>query len=187
MPVSILDKLAGIIDQIDRSGNAELTRLTVLKKWFERPGRLGAFALWVAACAASRGIDKDGPAGELSREVDALLAVQKISGALHPAAAADLYHRLREIQNTYQRLRWGSVRIIEEPDLFLVEEGLAVYLWGTDSPARGYKLAAAYCEHYDPHYGNGLNGPSRNRIEAIAGFIEAREAHEAGSAPGMEG
>jgi hypothetical protein len=40
-----------------------------------------------------------------------------------------------------------------------------------DSPSEGYRLAANYCEHYDPPYGNGLNGPSVNRIEEIAGFV----------------
>jgi hypothetical protein len=47
----------------------------------------------------------------------------------------------------------------------LMEQGLSIYLWHLDSSARGYKLAADYCQHYDPRYGNGLNGPSRTETK----------------------
>ena len=55
MPPRIQDKLAAIIAEIDRTGHAKTTRLNVLKKWFEHPGRLRAFGLWVAERAAARG------------------------------------------------------------------------------------------------------------------------------------
>jgi len=45
MRTAVPEKILKIIDDIDTQGNASLTRLTVLKKWFERPGRLPAFAL----------------------------------------------------------------------------------------------------------------------------------------------
>jgi hypothetical protein len=47
MLTSVPEKLLAIVDDIDAGGDANLTRLTVLKKWFERPGRLVPFALWV--------------------------------------------------------------------------------------------------------------------------------------------
>ena len=53
----------------------------------------------------------------------------------------------------------------------LIEHALAAYLWHTDSPADGYKLAADYCQNYDSRYGNGLNGPSRTKIEEIVRFL----------------
>lgn len=60
----------------------------------------------------------------------------------------------------------------------LVEHALAIYLWRTDSPADGYKLAADYCQNYDPRYGNGLNGPGRTKIEEIIRFMFTIEALE---------
>ena len=57
MPISTTDKLIAVIAQIAAHGNAEVLRLTVLKKWFERPGRLPAFALWVASRAVEQGRD----------------------------------------------------------------------------------------------------------------------------------
>ncbi len=53
----------------------------------------------------------------------------------------------------------------------LVEQVLAIYLWHSDSPAHGYRLAADYCQHYDSRYGSGLNGPSRTKIEEMARFV----------------
>ncbi len=182
MPATVIEKLNAIIHQINRAGNAELTRLTVLKRWFERPGRLAPFALWVASRSASRGGEATGPARDLFREAHALLPGQGARSEPNRAAAEDLHRRLREFQDTYQRLKWGSVRIVKQRDLLLVEEGLAVYLWHPRSPPHGYKLAAAYCEHYDPHYGNGLNGPSVTKLEEIRDFIKCQEAQEAESA-----
>ena len=67
------------------------------------------------------------------------------------------------------------MRVIHNQNLFLVEGGLGLYLRRNNSPTDGYRLAAAYCEHYDPRYGTGFNGPSAVRIEEIADFVLAIE------------
>lgn len=181
MRTSVPEKIIKIIDEIDAKGNANLTRLTVLKKWFEYPGRLSAFGLWVAAHAASRKGKTAGTAGELFDEAHALLVGRKI-GASGPdqTAAKDLFQRLRNFQNEYQNQEWGPVRIIHHWNLLLVEEGLAIYLGRHDSPAHGHKLAADYCQHHDVRYGNGLNGPSRAKLEEIVRFMFSLEAVEEG-------
>ena len=62
--------------------------------------------------------------------------------------------------------------------LLLVEEALAICIWYPDSPVHGYKLAADYCQNYDPRYGTSLNGPSRTKLLEMVRFIFAVEAHE---------
>jgi hypothetical protein len=47
----IPEKLLKIAADIAERGNANLTRLTVLKKWFGHLGRLPPFAIWVASRA----------------------------------------------------------------------------------------------------------------------------------------
>ena len=74
------------------------------------------------------------------------------------------------------------MRIIHDQNLFFVESGLGLYLWHRNSPSQAYRLAASYCEHYDPRYGNGLSGPSAKRIQEIADFTLAVETHEGGGA-----
>ena len=171
MRTGIPEKLLKLCDEIGARGNAKLTRLTVLKKWFENAPRLCAFAIWVAARASSRKGKTAGKAAALFKQSRGLLGkVNLYAPQVNHAAARRLHDRLRDFQDEYQRQQWGPVRIIHDWNLMLVEHGLAIYLWHADSPAQGYKLAADYCQHYDPRYGIGLNGPSRTKIEEIARF-----------------
>jgi hypothetical protein len=173
------EKLLKIIADIKANGSVSMTRLTVLKKWFERPGRLPTFGLWMATHVASRKGETTGTAGELFDEASALLANYQI-GRRGPdrTAARDLYYRLQNFQNEYGRPCWGPVRIIHHWNLFLVEQGLGIYIGHYCSPSTGYKLAANYCQNYDPRYGTDLNGPSRARVNEIIQFVLALEALE---------
>lgn len=173
------EKLLKIVEEIDTHGQANLTRLAVLKRWFEPPRRLSAFAIWVATRATSRKGKTSGAAAELFREAKALLAgLDKVCPALNRQASEKLHGRLRDFQNKHENQRWGPVRIIHNWNLLLVEKALDIYLWHADSPPHGYKLAADYCQHYDPQYGNGLNGPSRIKVLEIVRFMFTVEAME---------
>ena len=57
MRTDVPEKLQAIVEEIDAQGSASLTHLTVLKKWFEHPGRLPAFGLWIAKRGAGVGQD----------------------------------------------------------------------------------------------------------------------------------
>jgi hypothetical protein len=179
MRTDIPEKLLKIADEIGEHGNVNLTRLVVLKKWFEKPDRLSAFAIWIAARAISRKGKTNGAAAELFRDAKTLLAgADRYCSKLDRQAAETLHGRLRDFQNEYQQQRWRPVRIVHNWNLMLIEQALAIYLWHTDSLAEGYKLAADYCQHYDPQYGNGLNGPSRTKIKEIVRFMFTIEAVE---------
>ena len=182
MRTAVPEKILKIIDDIDTKGNASLTRLTVLKKWFEHPGRLPAFALWVARRAAGRPGKTKGEYAALLREAGALLgpASTRESVFAQPdrRAAEDLHTRAKAAQNEFKNQQWGPVRIVHCWPLLLVEEGLAIYLWRADSPSHGYKLAADWVQNYDSRYGNGLNGPSRGKLEELVRFMFAVEAIE---------
>lgn len=178
MKTKIPEKLLKIAEDIAAQGDANLTRLTVLKKWFARPARLAAFAIWVAGEANSREKKTTGVAG-LFKDGHALLGkVNPYAPQLNRNAAELLHRKLRNFQNECEHQQWGPVRIIKNWNLMLVEEGLAIFLWHTDSPSRGYKLAADYCQHYDPRYGNGLSGPSRKKIQEMAQFISTYDELE---------
>lgn len=146
---------------------------------FEKPGWLPAFAIWIAVCATSREGKTGGALAELFLEAKTLLAgADRCHPQLDCEKARVLHARLRDFQNEYQKQRWGAVRIVHNWNLMLVEHALAIYLWHADSSADGYKLAADYCQNYDPRYGNGLNGPSRTKIEEIVRFMFTIEALE---------
>jgi len=173
------EKLLQLVDEIGAKGSASLTRLTILKEWFERPERLSAFALWVATRATSRKGKTGGAAAELFRDARTLLrGLDKVRPKPNRQTALRLRDRLRAFQNDYQKQRWGRVRVIHNWNLLLVEKGLAIYLRHADSPTHGYQLAADYCRHYDPFYGDGLSGPSRTKILEIVRFMFVVEAFE---------
>lgn len=182
MPKSVADKLYSVINQIDECGNADVLRLTVLKKWFERPGRLPAFALWVSSRVLEQGCSPGESAADLFAEAQALLRHRGSGGGLDRDAAERLHHRLRSYQRTYQKLKWGAARVVKNANLLLIEDALAICLWHTNAPSLGYKLAVDYSAHYDPRYGTGLNGPSRDRLQELVDFIRHREALEAAAA-----
>jgi hypothetical protein len=120
-----------------------------------------------------------GEAQELFREAQDPLVDLDVSNSTIPRpGAASLCSRLEAFQNEHQRLKWTSVRRIHHMNLFFVESGLRLFLRYGVSPVEGYRLAANYCEHYDPRYGTGLNGPSVDRIKEIIGFVLVTEGRE---------
>jgi len=176
---NISDKLREIAVEIEGRGSANLTRLTVLKKWFEVSSRLSSFAIFILDQASRQKTKTTKEAAELFRETRTLLAdVDVFAPKIPRAAATKLHAGLRAFQAEYKDATWGPVRIIYDHNLFLVECGLHIYLGHGATPTEGYRLAANYCEHYDPRYGNCLNGPSRTRIGEIVDFIRGVEDRE---------
>jgi hypothetical protein len=182
MRTDVPEKILKIIDDIDMQGNVLLTRLTVLKKWFEHPCRLSTFGLWIARRAAGRKGKTKGEHGALLKEASLLLgpASTRESFFAQPDrhAVATLHTRAKLSQNDFENQQWGPVRIVRCRPLLLVEEGLAIYLWHSESPSHGYKLAADWAQNYDSRYGNGLNGPSRGKLEELVSFMFTVEAIE---------
>jgi len=175
----ISKKLHKIVIDIEESGYANLTRLTVLKKWFEIPNRLPSFGIFIAIEASRRTRETTKEESDLFREAKEIFKNNDVFETnISREGAARLQARLEAFQNEHRESHWTSLRIIENMNLFFVESGIRLYLSHGNSPVDGYRLAANYCEHYDPRYGNGLNGPSVKRIEEIAGFVLAMEAHE---------
>jgi hypothetical protein len=182
MSTKVPQKLLKIIEDIDTQGQANLTRLTVLKKWFERPERLQAFAIWMAQRAVAEENAADDVEGALFELARRLLAdADPFRPDLNREAVQSLYRRLRAFQSEIKPGPWGGVRLIKNWKLLLIEEGLGICLGNGASPSSGYKLAVDYCRNYDPHYGTSLNGPSRAKVDAIAQFMLAMESMEDGA------
>ena len=179
MRTAIPEKLLKIAEDIQEHGSVNVTRLTVLKKWFERSTRLKSFAVFIAKQASGRKGKTTGEAAELFKEARALLAGQpRYKPTLPRKKAEQLYENLRAFQSEYEQQRWGPVRIIHNLQLLLVEKSLRIYLSNSASPSDGYRLAAQYCENYDPRYGQSLNGPSYTKIHEIVRFMFTVEGYE---------
>ncbi len=179
MRTAIPEKLLTIVAEIKEHGSVNLTRLIVLKKWFEHPHRLSSFAIFVAKRASGKKGKTTGEAAKLFRNARVLFkGVNVLYPVVSKKQAEKLHECFQAFQNEHKRLRWGTARSIKNHNLFLIEEGLRIYLWYSNFPQEGYRLAAKYCEHYDPSYGNSLNGPSATRIHEIVRFMFTVEALE---------
>jgi hypothetical protein len=176
------EKIQRIIDDIHARGNVPVTRLTVLKKWFEKPHRMSAFGLWVARRSASRKGKTTGEFGALLDEARQLLGAGSDAGSifqkLDRAQSIEFYERARQSQNQCRSTQWAEVRSIECWQLYLVEAGVAVHVGLKTTASDGYALAASLATNYDPKYGTGLNGPSVGKLEELIRFMFHVEALE---------
>ena len=182
MRTTVPEKILKIVTDLDAHGNVALTRLTVLKKWFEQPARLAAFGLWVARRAAGRSGKTKAEFRAILSDARALLGPASTRESFFQAIdrhALELLHaRARAAQKEFEKQAWQPVRVIHCWPLLLVEQGIAIYLWHAESPAEGYKLAADWTQNYDSRYGNGLNGPSRGKLNELVRFMFAVEVLE---------
>ena len=121
-------------------------------------------------------------AGALLNETRALLGTaatrESLFQQIDRKAAESLHDRAKAFHNEFQNQQWGPVRIIHCWPLLLVEEGLALHTGLNRHPSDGYKLAADWTQNYDPSYGNGLNGPSRGKLDELVRFMFAVEGVE---------
>lgn len=182
MRTSVPEKIQQIVVDIDAKGHASLTRLTVLKKWFERPGRLPAFGLWIARRAAGCPGKTKGQAGALLDEVRALLGPastrESVFQRIDRRAAESLHDRAKAFHSDFENQSWGPVRLIHCWPVLLVEGGLALHTGRNRHPGDGYKLAADWTQNDDAKYGRGLSGPSRGKLDELVRFMFIVEALE---------
>jgi hypothetical protein len=107
---TISDKLQEVAAEIEQRGSANVTRLTVLKKWFEVPSHLSSFAIFIADQASRRKTKTTKRAGELIRKARALLAdVDVFAPKIARAAATSLYASLQAFQNEQRNVPLGRM------------------------------------------------------------------------------
>ena len=115
---------------------------------------------------------------------DARILLESISSEKTPQdstlkTAYGLYKRIHNFQNEIKNMKWSSIRMIHCWPLFLVEEGFTIYLGISNSQSDGYRLAVSLVKNYDSRYGDGLNGPSQDRLKDLLHFMRDVKALEA--------
>jgi len=132
MRPNISNKLREIAAAIDRRGSANLTRLTVLKKWFEVSGHLSSFAIFIADQASRQKTKTTMEAAELFREAHTLLAdVDVFAPKIPRAAATKLHASLRAFQNEYRNSQWGRCASFMITICSWSNVGF-IYIWGME-------------------------------------------------------
>ena len=179
MPTEIPEKIVSILRDIEELGSQEPTRLVVLKKWFQVPSRLRFFGVFIAQRASCRG--GKGKAGEKELFIltkTLLRGIDVYKPSIDKRKARKLCSQLHEFQNDHKRTGWAVVRIIKNWNLFLVEQGLKLFLGDNMDAAAGYKVASDYCKYYDSLYGHTLNAGSTDKLQEIIHFMLTVESRE---------
>ena len=100
--VDMRHKLQKIVVEIKECGHANLTRLTVLKKWFGPAHRLRSFGIFIANRASQRTHQATAEAAELFREALEILAgVNVFEPNISRTSATRIYARLQAFQNEH--------------------------------------------------------------------------------------
>jgi hypothetical protein len=91
-------------------------------------------------------------------------------------AAREILSQLRGFQDQYIRVKWSTVRIINDKDILILEDILQSLLTQTDNAASyAYDATRTYVEKYDPLHGTGLVVESIPMLEKIVYFWKEYE------------
>jgi hypothetical protein len=173
--------LARTAEELRRGKYFPISRLTTVKNLCRDQDAAAKFARQIAKLAMEKMDARRCPANmRLARWTAynrlAVEAVESIAQFVKRRTRAKEHYlrRLlilaRDAQDTYERRRWGMVRIIDCWDLLVVETAMECVLHPWASADLGFQLARQYAEQYDPHFGMGLVPDSAPMMEEIADF-----------------
>jgi len=157
-----------------------VTRLTSLKSLCHQPGVANHFVTYLAGKTLER-VQKGKGRCRIARDLahrqliaDTLVEMQallKKQTEERRQRLRELLERMRSEQNEYQRIKWGSARLITDAELLVFEYALH-YLLGMAHEAGhwAYQTAHCYAERYDSNHGTGLIPSSAPLVQDIADF-----------------
>ena len=175
-------KLAQIARELSEGADFSITRLTTLKSLCEDPEVAAHFAVYLARHTRQR-VDEFSyppPPNETERKVHNELvqrAVERLESYVErPSdskreALRELLRELESVNDEYKPIPYGTVRMIQNRDVLIVEDAVQCALSSPYSaPNRAYHLARNYTERYDPRYGTGLIPESAPLVMDIVDF-----------------
>lgn len=183
----VLRKVRKLIQLPDEARHSRFavstTRLTILKSLCQQPDAAGRFVTRLAQRTRQRVEEKAKRPGYLSMEewarhraqIDqSVTALEQNLDQPSEEGRSRLWTLFRELadeQNEYRRIHWGSVRIITDTNLLIVEYALRTVLADkTSIPVWAYQTARCYAERYDSSHGTGLTPASAPLLRDIADF-----------------
>lgn len=183
MATSTLSKKISTLAQIARDlrqgKDFNITRLTTLKSLCADPAAAKLFCFYLAQRTQEQLSDK--PNHIESNDWiayqhligEAVLQMKDYLAEITEEKESHLWTLLskaREVNSTYEKQSWATVRVIESRDVLLIEQALLGVLRSAESSHWGYHIGRNYAERYNPRYGTGLVPESAPMVEDIADF-----------------
>jgi hypothetical protein len=177
--LSRVRKLAQIARELSEGANFSITRLTTLKSLCEDPEVTAHFAVYLARHTSRRAnkrsnsgrLSKDESHNELiTRSVERLGRYVERPSDSEREALREVLRELESVNNEYESIPYGMVRIIQDKNVLIVEDAVRCVLSAYSAPSQAYHLARDYAERYDPRYGTGLIPESAPLVMDIVDF-----------------
>ena len=145
----------------------------------EDPEVTAHFAVFLARHTGRRTNDKSN-SGRLSKDEShnelITTSVERLGGYVErPSdqgreALREVLRELESVNNEYKSIPYGTVRIIQDKDVLIVEDAVQCVLSPYSAPSQAYHLARDYAERYDPRYGTGLIPESAPLVMDLVNF-----------------
>ncbi len=177
--LSRVRKLARIARELSEGADFSITRLTTLKSLCEDPEVTAQFAVYLARHASLRAnnrsnsghLNKDELHNDLiTRSVERLGRYVERPSDSEREALREVLRELESVNNEYESIPYGVVRIIRDKNVLIVEDAVQCVLSPYSAPSQAYHLARDYAERYDPRYGTGLIPESAPLVMDIVDF-----------------
>ncbi len=177
--LSRIHKLAQIARDLSEGANFSITRLTTLKSLYKAPEVKAHFAVHLARHISRRAnnrsnsgsLSKDELHDELiTRSVERLRRYVESPSDPEREALREVLRELESVNNEYESIPYGVVRIIQDKNVLIVEDAVRCVLSPYSAPSQAYHLARDYAERYDPRYGSGLIPESAPLVTDIVDF-----------------
>jgi hypothetical protein len=175
-------KLRQLAADLRRGHSFQVTRLTVLKSLCGEPALANRFALYLARKTlehVERGLRRSGrlPAEQdrahrqlMAEAVRALEDWPESPPEPRRRELWDLLGRMQAEQNEHRPIPFGTLRLIRDWDLLIVEGAVRCVLRPREAGHWVYQLARDYAERSDPHHPGGLVPASAPLVQDIADF-----------------
>jgi hypothetical protein len=177
--LSRVRRLAQIARDLSEGANFSITRLTTLKSLCADPEIAAQFAVYLARHTSrnanqrsnSRHLSKDELHNELiTRSVERLASYIERPSDPEREALQGILRELESVNNEYESIPYGVVRIIRDKNVLIVEHAVRCVMSPYSAPSQAYHLARDYAERYDPRYGTGLIPESAPLVMDIVDF-----------------
>jgi hypothetical protein len=179
--LSRVRKLAQIARDLSEGADFSITRLTSLKSLCEDPEVAAHFAVYLAKHTSRRINEMSSPLHLsnsewrmhneiLERAVERLQSYVERPADPKREELRELLRELESVNDEYESIPYGMVRIIRDKNVLIVEHAVQCVLSPFSAPSQAYHLARDYAERYDPRYGTGLIPDSAPLVMDIVDF-----------------
>ena len=175
-------KLAQMAAKLRQGEHFPITRLTIIKRLCQKPAVAARFVTHLARLTLNRVNEGQGRTRQpLNADADRRRelmteAVGVLEQSLNSRAASvrerllKLFGKMRQEQNEHKKIPFGTLRLIRDWDLLLIEHAVQCVRQPNQSPYWAYQTARNYAERYSSKYGNGLIPDSAPLVQDIADF-----------------